>query len=66
MVQLKTESEMLTSNARALIRAGKKDRAMMCLKIKKMKVQKCDEADNQLLKLTEMVCSNSRPVMDLF
>ena len=49
------ESEALTERARALISAGKKDRAMLALKIKKLKTQKCDEANNQLIQLQTMV-----------
>ena len=49
------ESAKLQSQAIALHKAGKKDRALLCMKMKKFKEKKVGEVDDQLLNLEQMV-----------
>lgn len=52
-----------------LLRAGKQERALICLKLKKLRTQRLDELDAQLLNLYQMVrwplpilCTNFVPM----
>lgn len=53
--KLEAENATLTRQAAALLRAGKKDRAVLTLKFRRFREAKIADADAQLLRLEEMV-----------
>jgi len=53
--KLASESEYLTSQARELLRTGKRDRALLLVKLRRLREARLGDVDAQLLKLEEMV-----------
>lgn len=53
--QLEADAERMQKQALALVRAGRRDRALMVLKLKKLKEKRCAEADAQLLNVYTML-----------
>lgn len=54
-VKLSTESKRLTDQATALLKVGKRDRALLVVKIRRLREARIADVDSQLLKLEEMV-----------
>ena len=55
--KLEAEAETLTANAGRLLRAGKRDRALLVLRTRRFREIKVAEVDAQLLTLEEMVAT---------
>ncbi|OQR94649.1 hydroxymethylglutaryl-CoA lyase, mitochondrial precursor [Achlya hypogyna] len=55
--QLEAESTTLEANARQLLAKKQKDRAMLCLKMRKFKLQQIAQADTHLLNVHTMIDS---------
>ena len=55
--KLEAEAETLTANAGRLLRAGKRDRALLVLRTRRFRETKVAEVDAQLLTLEEMVAT---------
>lgn len=53
--QHEEDSERFRQQAMDLLRAGNQERALMCLKLKKLRTQRLDELDTQLLNLYQLV-----------
>jgi len=54
---LDAEADQLKAQARTLLKAGRKDRAMMILKMKKMKVDAAQRADQELYQVEKLTMS---------
>ncbi|KDO32084.1 hypothetical protein SPRG_03304 [Saprolegnia parasitica CBS 223.65] len=54
---LEVESATLESKARQLLAKKQKDRAMLCLKMRKFKLQQIEQADTHLLNVHQMIGS---------
>ncbi|EQC28146.1 hypothetical protein SDRG_14103 [Saprolegnia diclina VS20] len=54
---LEAESATLESKARQLLAKKQKDRAMLCLKMRKFKLQQIEQADTHLLNVHQMIGS---------
>ncbi|OQR99334.1 hydroxymethylglutaryl-CoA lyase, mitochondrial precursor [Thraustotheca clavata] len=55
--QLEKDSEALQNKARELIANKHKDRALLCLKMRKFKLQQLEQADNHLMNVHTMIDS---------
>ncbi|KAG5188529.1 Snf7-domain-containing protein, partial [Tribonema minus] len=53
--KLDGEAQMLTTQAQALVKEGRKDRALVLLKIKRFKAEQASKADAQLFTVTELL-----------
>jgi charged multivesicular body protein 6 len=55
LLQLEGDSQKLTAEAKELIRQQKKERALLCLKLRKYKENELNQIDGKLLSIMEMI-----------